>query len=58
MNPKLIKNFGSLVELEDFQLYIKQDFNVKFVCFDFVDGKMPQNYHSTFKIGLDVVDTV
>ena len=55
---KLIQNFGSLVELEDFQLYIKQDFNVKFVCFDFVDGKMPQNYHSTFKIGLDVVDTV
>ena len=55
----MIQNFGSLVELEDFQLYIKQDFNSSlFVCFDFVDGKMPQNYHSTFKIGLDVVDTV
>ena len=45
-------------KIKNFQLYIKQDFNVKFVCFDFVDGKMPQNYHSTFKIGLDVVDTV
>ena len=54
----MIQDFGSLVELEDFQLYIKQDFNVKFVYFDSIDGKMPQKYHSTFKIDLDVVYTV